>query len=144
MGEVVVEGGSNGDENEGLIDDQVTSQLKRKVVEDIRNVAQREGMRYYEVPRDVLVVREGFSEHNHQRTVTGKLNRRELIQHYGPAIEAMYSGTTVQMQHARKAIRSEIARTVLHDGPATIPVSDTSFITFPIIFFCCILNCNGG
>lgn len=86
--------------------------LKHEIAEGIRAVSKKQEMRYYEVPRDVILAREPFSEHNGQRTITGKLNRRALAVHYRADIDAAYARTTTQARLTRDTIRDAIAHTI--------------------------------
>jgi fatty acid CoA ligase FadD9 len=96
-----------------VVDDDADHQrLKLVIAEEIRAVSKKEEMRYYEVPREVILARESFSEHNGQRTITGKLNRRALAEHYRADIDAAYARATTQARLTRDTIRDAIAHTI--------------------------------
>jgi fatty acid CoA ligase FadD9 len=93
-------------------DDADHQRLKLVITEEMRAVSKKEEMRYYEVPREVILAHEPFSEHNGQRTITGKLNRRALAEHYRADIDAAYARTTAQARLTRDTIRDAIAHTI--------------------------------
>jgi fatty acid CoA ligase FadD9 len=115
-------------------------QLRTKIMREIQLVAKKEELKYYEVPRDLMLAREAFSEINGQRTITGKLNRRTLAEHYRDDIELMYQRTANQTRQTRDTIRAAIASTVLDrvDGGD----ADSTVRSPTVVFFRSYVTCS--
>lgn len=55
-------------------------------------VASRRGLPAYEVPRDFVILSEGFSKDNGLLSAAGKLRRRHIVERYNPLLQALWAG----------------------------------------------------
>lgn len=84
-----------------------------RVLDALAAVAREQGLAGYEVPRDVIIEREAFSQENGLRSGIGKLVRPALTARYGDALDALY------------AAADERHRAGLRTLSATAPVVDS-------------------
>jgi len=87
--------------------------VRCKLKEEIIKVGNKMQLQYYEIPRDVLVEPKPFLEIEGMRTVTGKIFRRGLIEHYQGQFEEMYKRVEGEMTKRKDAVISEVLREVL-------------------------------
>lgn len=66
------------------------NQLKGLIREELQKVAQKEGLRSFEVPRDFLIETEHFSQKNGLLSSVRKRLRPALKKKYAPQLEALY------------------------------------------------------
>ncbi|MBU3064443.1 carboxylic acid reductase [Nocardia sp. NEAU-G5] len=82
----------------------------------LQSVAREAGLQSYEIPRDFLVETTPFTLENGLLTGIRKLARPKLVQHYGPALERLYSDLADG--------QTEVLRSLRKDG-ANRPTVDT-------------------
>ncbi len=65
-------------------------ELKRELLEELRRIGQKEKRKSFEIPRDLIIAREPFSNANGLLSAVGKYLRPEIRARYGPALKRMY------------------------------------------------------
>ncbi|TDU73567.1 carboxylic acid reductase [Streptomyces sp. KS 21] len=66
-------------------------ELRLRIIESMRRTAKGAGLNSYEIPRDVLIEPTPFSTSNGLLTVTRKLARQRLVNHYRRRLERRYA-----------------------------------------------------
>jgi fatty acid CoA ligase FadD9 len=87
--------------------------LRRLVLDDMRNAAREAELKSFEVPRDVLIEREPFTRENGLLSSVMKPLRPKLKARYADALEAMYEDTDRQQAEALKRLRDGEGQTTL-------------------------------
>ena len=90
------------------------AELRRIILDDMRGAAVQAELKSFEVPRDILIEREPFSQAGGLLSSVGKPLRPRLRERYGDALEAMYQEIERQQAHALELLRSggETASTI--------------------------------
>lgn len=79
--------------------------LRKLVLQDLRECASKAQIKTFEVPRDILIEREPFSLDNGLLSAVGKPLRAKLKAHYGERLEAIYDGMDKRLQEERDMLR---------------------------------------
>lgn len=80
--------------------------LRRMVLDQLQKKAREEGLKSFEVPRDVLIDREAFSYENGLLTSARKPSRPNLKRRYADRLEAMYQEMDRQQQQELAQLRA--------------------------------------
>ncbi|MDQ1744069.1 MAG: fatty acid CoA ligase FadD9, partial [Pseudonocardiales bacterium] len=81
--------------------------LRAAVLASLRECAEREGLRSWETPRDVLIEGEPFSTANGLLSGIGKLRRPALTARYGPRLEELYADGATRRAELAGRLRDE-------------------------------------
>ncbi|MGX9293852.1 carboxylic acid reductase [Tsukamurella paurometabola] len=100
------------------------AEARTRVLDGMARIARENDLASYEVPRDVIVEREPFSQENGLRSGIGKLVRPALVARYGAELEAMYAAAE---ERRRDGLRSldpgeSVAETVIRAAALTLGV----------------------
>jgi fatty acid CoA ligase FadD9 len=90
--------------------------IKNALREAIKEVAGKEALHPYEVPRDFIVEREPFSTENGLLAGIGKYQRPKFKERYGPRLEQMYDDIAASQANELVVLRQE---------GKSVPVLDT-------------------
>jgi len=97
--------------------------------EAINDVAQKESLHSYEIPRDIILEYEPFSVDNDLLAGVGKYRRPKFVERYGERLEALYDALASSQEQERQRLRSEggdkpILETVAGAVKATLGIED--------------------
>ena len=81
--------------------------LRRLVLQDMRETARKAELKAFEVPRDVVIEREPFSLHNGLLAAVGKPRRGALRARYDDALQAIYVEMDRKLAAERARLRGE-------------------------------------
>ncbi|QBI55454.1 carboxylic acid reductase [Streptomonospora litoralis] len=93
--------------------------LKAEIRRSFQEIAKEEGLNSYEIPRDLLVETEPFSQANGLLSDHRKLLRPQLLERYGGRLELMYTETESREANELRELRATgrerpVLETVLH------------------------------
>ncbi|WP_264077588.1 carboxylic acid reductase [Mycolicibacterium houstonense] len=88
---------------------------KAVILESLRQIARANGLRPYEVPRDIVIDSRPFSVGNGLLTTTAKLARAALTAHYRDELERMYVDIADRRVFELAALRREAATASARD-----------------------------
>ena len=86
------------------------SDVRAAVLASMRECAERESLRSWETPRDLLIEGEPFSAANGLLSGIGKLLRPALTAHYGPRLEELYAAGSSRRGKLAGRLREERER----------------------------------
>ena len=90
-----------------VLGSQDEAEVRAAVLASLRECAEREGLRSWETPRDVLIEPEPFSTANGLLSAIGKLRRPALTARYGPRLEQLYAAGAVRRAELADRLRDE-------------------------------------
>ncbi|KKC26785.1 hypothetical protein WP12_06715 [Sphingomonas sp. SRS2] len=111
------------------IDPEGETRLKAELQAAIKNVALKEGLKAYEMPRDFIVELSPFTVGNGLLADVGKYQRPNLRKHYGPRLERLYeqiaAGQADELMLLRRNARDmPLLDTVIRAVRATLGLDD--------------------
>lgn len=117
-------------------DGESDAQARTRVLDDLARIACEGGLASYELPRDLIIEREPFSQENGLRSGIGKLVRPALIARYGADLDALYAAAEERRRDGLRALDAEgsVAETVVRAAALTLGVlpeeldEDTRFL----------------
>lgn len=72
---------------------------KEEIIKDLIEIAKKENLQYYEIPRDILIEKEKFTIENKKMTSSEKLSRNYLNQFYKKNLEELYKNVEKQLEN---------------------------------------------
>ncbi|WP_067674966.1 carboxylic acid reductase [Nocardia miyunensis] len=81
--------------------------VKPLLSDALQSVAREAGLQSYQIPRDFLVETSPFTLENGLLTGIGKLARPKLKEHYGPALEQLYSDLADSQAEVLRSLRMD-------------------------------------
>lgn len=92
------------------IGSQDEGEVRAAVLASMRGYAERENLRSWETPRDLLIEGEPFSAANGLLSGIGKLLRPAVTAHYGPRLEKLYAAGSARRENLAGRLRDERER----------------------------------
>ncbi|GIZ99518.1 putative fatty-acid-CoA ligase FadD [Tsukamurella sp. TY48] len=95
LGVVVPAGGREGETD---------AETRTRVLDSLAAIARENDLAAYELPRDVIIERDPFSQENGLRSGIGKLVRPALTARYGDALHALYAEADARQREGLRAL----------------------------------------
>lgn len=110
-------------------DGETDAQTRTRVLDGLAAIARENDLAAYEVPRDVLIERDPFSQENGLRSGIGKLVRPALIARYGDRLHDLYAQADTRQREGLRALDASgpIIDTVLGAAALTLGADIADF-----------------
>ncbi|TWS18619.1 AMP-binding protein [Tsukamurella asaccharolytica] len=119
-------------------DGESEADTRARVLDGLAAIARANDLASYELPRDVIIEREPFSQENGLRSGIGKLVRPALVARYGDELNALYDAAENRRRDGLRALDADgsVTETVVRAAALTLGVlpeeldEDTRFLDF--------------